>query len=621
MNRRALLIPLVLTVNACTDHLPTGPASEAQFDIADAAHDYKAGFYWLPPLVKAASYDGVFDAALTPTVEICELVENACGSMIATYTTAAGPGGELVRVSVAEEHYHVNWHTDQFGLNTTTFYRVSVRGGIRNMLLGYADIQPVSNGSGLKNVDTGEYIGLVDGRTLPIKFRIQSGIVGAVDVQPLEATADPGGTRQFVAVVRDLHDNIMSADVTWSSSDEAVAIVDEHGLATAVADGQAIITATSQKVSGSAVLTVEGGVVVVSSGRAHACALGTDGRAFCWGRNEHAQLGDGTLSDRRRPTPVATDQRFVTIATGSFHSCALTEAGAAYCWGLNQNGEVGDGTRVRRTTPVAVLGGLAFVSIATGSNNTCAITTDQRAYCWGQGSFGAVGNGSSAAFVMTPQPVAGGHAFAMISSALQYTCGVTTSGQGFCWGNGSAGRLGNGSTAHRFTPHPVSGGLMFTTVETGDAHACGITTANVAYCWGAGAFGRLGTGSTNSTFTPLPVAGGHLFAQISPGGLHTCGVTVAGKGYCWGGNIDGNLGDGGGFSRTSPSAVIGNHTWASISASGQYSSGAGSSTFVFTCGVTVENQVLCWGSNFFGQLGDGSGGIARGTPAPVAEFP
>jgi hypothetical protein len=87
---------------------------------------------------------------------------------LATFSLSEGPNGEVVRLSVEGEHYHVNWHTDQFTLSAEKSYRVSLRAGVHSVLLCFADMQPVNNGSGLKKVDTDEYIGLVDGRTLPI---------------------------------------------------------------------------------------------------------------------------------------------------------------------------------------------------------------------------------------------------------------------------------------------------------------------------------------------------------------------------------------------------------------------------------------------------------------------
>src|SRR5688572_9649198 len=246
----------LLLIAACSDQpLPTGlTPSGPRLEIADASGSYKSGFYWLPPMVAQPSYSGTFDAALAPTVEICELVSAVCGSVIASYTTTGGTGGELVRLNADEESYQVNWHTNEFELSMTSLYRVSVHAGVDNTLLGYADVQPVSNGSGLKKIDTDEYIGLVDGRTLPIKFRIETGIVGRVEIQPAEATREPQETQQFVAILRDLHGNVMTHDVSWASSDAAVATVDPTGLATAIDDGSATITATSERISGTATL-------------------------------------------------------------------------------------------------------------------------------------------------------------------------------------------------------------------------------------------------------------------------------------------------------------------------------------------------------------------------------
>ena len=611
----------MLLVAACSEHpLPTGlNPSGPRLDVADASSSYKSGFYWLPPMASPTLYSGIFDAALSPTVEICELVADACGTVIATYTTTEGPDGEIVRLNVDEENYHVNWHTNQFALSTTAFYRVSVRAGINNTLLGYADVQPVSNGSGLKKIDTDEYIGLVDGRTLPIKFRIEAGIVGRVEVVPAEVTLDPLETQQFVAVLRDLHGNLMTDDVSWTSSDEAVVTVDQTGLATAIDDGMATITATSEQISGTAMLVVEGGVVVLDAGRGHSCAVAVEGRAFCWGRNDQGQLGDGTLSDRRTPTAVLGGITFASITSGDFHTCGLTTVGQAYCWGLNQSGRLGDGSQVRRLTPVAVSGGIAFASISAGGPNTCGIATDNRAYCWGEGGFGANGTGSLM-IAATPQLVAGGLAFASVSVGSQYVCGVTTGGKGYCWGNGNSGRLGNGSSANWPSPFPIAGGLTFASISTGNVHACGVTTSGEGYCWGAGVFGRLGNGSIANFLTPRLVSGGIVFSRISAGGLHTCGVAVNGTGYCWGGNVDGNLGTGS-SQNTRPRPVVGGLTWASISASGQIGpSFDGTSIFAFSCGVTVDNLMYCWGSGFFGSLGNGSTGN-RGSPTPVAAFP
>ena len=167
-------------VCACTSEGPQQPLSEPlSASFSDGAHSGNPDFFFLPPLFKSPTTDpnyspGEFNAALQPRVEICELgtlvppaTIRPCGATITTFA------GSAVTLDVANEQYRVNWNTDESDLVLTKEYRIRVLLGTQE--LGYADIDPVSNGSQLKNANTGEYIGLVDGRTLPIKFRVEGG--------------------------------------------------------------------------------------------------------------------------------------------------------------------------------------------------------------------------------------------------------------------------------------------------------------------------------------------------------------------------------------------------------------------------------------------------------------
>lgn len=89
----------------------------------------------------------------------------------------------------------------------------------------------------------------------------------------------------------------------------------------------------------------------------------------------------------------------------------------------------------------------------------------------------------------------------------QYTtCGVTTSGDAYCWGDGSYGLLGSGDYSNSSIPVLVAGGHSFAAVSigSGGVTACGITVSGDAYCWGTGSSGQLGNG--NYSFSPVPVA-------------------------------------------------------------------------------------------------------------------
>jgi len=165
---------------------PTGPRAGGPpaLAISDGAHSGgNEHFYFLPPLVPATPFGGVTDGGLSPTVTVCEWDGQACVDVVAFFNSETGTGSELVRYDAAAQHYIVNWHTDQCvagpcALDPNKTYRLRVLVGV--VLLGFADVDVVSNGSQLRNVQTNAYIGLVNGRTLPVKFRVEQGAVQVV---------------------------------------------------------------------------------------------------------------------------------------------------------------------------------------------------------------------------------------------------------------------------------------------------------------------------------------------------------------------------------------------------------------------------------------------------------
>ncbi|KAL4449488.1 hypothetical protein ABPG77_007132 [Micractinium sp. CCAP 211/92] len=345
--------------------------------------------------------------------------------------------------------------------------------------------------------------------------------------------------------------------------------------------------------------------------------------ASCWGRNDFGQLGDNSTLDAH-VSDVAGKLVFRSISAGWRHTCGLAgQDSKAFCFGWNEYGQIGTGSLSNSTVPVPVLGTRSFKSLSAGDSHTCGLLYDTSIFCWGAGSFGQLGRGlritagsSPAAVVQrfgaTTRVMTG---FTAVSAGGSHTCALQTDGRAYCWGSGSYGQLGNGTTNDALTPVAVAGDLRFNQISAGAAHTCGILATNFsAVCWGNGGGGRLGHGGTDNSLTPRLVAGGVMYGAdyaglvpaIAPGGQHTCALRSDGAALCWGavGTLPryyGQIGTGyrspGSAGSLTPAAVHTEARFTAIHARGSHS-----------CGVTTPDRrgwtkALCWGSDEWSQLG------------------
>ena len=299
--------------------------------------------------------------------------------------------------------------------------------------------------------------------------------------------------------------------------------------------------------------------------------------------------------------PVRRGALARAMANASVSALASALAGALACSG----GDAAGPTHLESPTPAPIA--RQETRLVAGGAHTCALSAGGTAFCWGNGSSGQLGNGSTT-WQRSPVAVASGLTFTSLSAGEFSTCGMTAAGATYCWGDVASGPVPDSTPpTSGLAPTLVPSDVAFVRIASGDYHACGLGATGAAYCWGFGFSGQLGDGTLiDYRGSASPVSGKLRFASLSGGYWHTCGVTVEGIGACWGNNNWGQLGDSTRTAHTAVAPVTGEITWATLAAGGRHS-----------CGLSTAGAAYCWGWNAFGQVGDGST-ATRLSPVAVA---
>ncbi|MCW2735474.1 cutinase family protein [Nocardioides sp.] len=342
-----------------------------------------------------------------------------------------------------------------------------------------------------------------------------------------------------------------------------------------------------------------------AAGGQSSCAVRPDGTAWCQGRNDYGQLGDGTTTLRVSPTQVA-GTGWARIASGGSFTCGIKLDGTLWCWGLNNFGQLGAADKVTSPLPRQVGTTTTWRDVSASWQHACATQTDGSAWCWGQNQRGQLGAGTTTARSSGPMRVLGDQQWTSVSAGGWGTCGTTSSGTAYCWGENSMGSVGDGTITNRNRPTVVTGGIQLSQVSTTWGRSCGVTPTGQVWCWGENSNGELGNGTRTNSAVPVQVSDGGSFTAVGTAVTATCASRTDGQVLCWGDNRYGQLGPAASGSGSSTPVVA-----------GLVSSGPVTGGWLHLCAEGAG----CWGANESGQLGNGTMVPAAMPAEPASPWP
>lgn len=331
----------------------------------------------------------------------------------------------------------------------------------------------------------------------------------------------------------------------------------------------------------------------------------------------------------------------VDYSAADAHSVALTNTGKVFTWGNGANGALGNASfGGQRMTPIEITSsfpaGEEVAKVFAGFMNGAAITKTNRIFVWGDNQFRQLGTADSFA-KSVPTEITSIFPETETIIQLEYGRGhvaaLTDSGRLFTWGNYNYyGQLGNGTLLEKLTPFEITSSFpvedKITSISLGAFHSGALTSSGKVFTWGYNSDGQLGQGITadRQSWVTTPTEITSLYnvedpiTQIELGGLNSFAISTSGRVFAWGNNAESALGDGTTSDKNAPTEITAKFP------SGTKIVHVGASDdngdFPFAAAKSDDGRLFTWGSNVFGQNGNGNTILRQTTPVDISsKFP
>jgi alpha-tubulin suppressor-like RCC1 family protein len=355
------------------------------------------------------------------------------------------------------------------------------------------------------------------------------------------------------------------------------------------------------------------------------CAIYDNSSLYCWGRNDHGQLGLGYTSGRedvpqyvdfgpgRTITSLGIDDSGAEGWSPNSHACAVLDNGELVCWGDNEDGQLGLGNTttngVWEPSTVDVGSGLTTISVATGNSATCALLSDHSVKCWGRNDEGQLGLGNTSSNdVLTPHAVtfSGSSNPISLHAGRNEFCAQLDNGAAACWGKNDFGLFGLGNTTSQSSPIPLllPTGRTIASMNLAKDFMCLTLDNGSVVCAGANTESQIGQGTvTTSEPSWKYVLGLDMVAHTTELGQDVgCAHLVNGSMVCWGEDAWGLFGN----STTSYTTRTATTATQHVNFGNGRTAASISVNYRHACAILDNGDLACWGRNHKAQLGLGN---------------
>ena len=341
----------------------------------------------------------------------------------------------------------------------------------------------------------------------------------------------------------------------------------------------------------------------LSFGRNHSACITENGNLYMWGNNSIGHLGIGKTYTSQL-TPIKTMYNIKDVSLGTNHSACVTKDDELYTWGYNTQYQLGNGSTATQINPVNILSNARVVSL--GTNHSAAITRNNDLYTWGWNCVGQLGNRTTVNQSISSQEILSN--IKMVSLGNDHSAAITEEGDLYMWGNNSYGKVGTGDTKNSLynSPQFIMSGVKY--VSLGHNHSSAITENGDLYMWGNNHCGQLGNGTkglSETVYLPAEPIMSNI-KQVSLGEYHSGAITEDGDLYMWGSNHFGELGDGTNEDKLTPTKITTITDKIKELELGERYTGV----------ITESGEIYTWGYNSCGCLGDGTK-TDRNTPTKI----